>query len=149
MISKEKLMIEMQDKAVKNVFTDYNHIELVDMGVDHAVFRLKIHPESKNSFGMVHGGAIYAMADNAAGFAAHTDGRHYVTQSSSMNFFSNQAEGEIRATAYVRHRGRSISLAVVDITGEGGKLIAAGEFSYFCVDKSLLDAKAAKAEEND
>ena len=45
---------------------------------DHAVVRLNIKPESKNSYGMVHGGAIYAMADNATGFAAHTDGRNYV-----------------------------------------------------------------------
>ena len=58
-----------------NQFAVYNHIEMVEVEPDHAIFRLNIRPESKNGYGMVHGGAIYAMADNATGFAAHTDGR--------------------------------------------------------------------------
>ena len=53
-----------------NQFAVYNHIEMVEVEPDHAIFRLNIRPESKNGYGMVHGGAIYAMADNATGFAA-------------------------------------------------------------------------------
>ena len=92
--------IEMfKDKERKNLFATYNHIEMVMVEEDHAVFRLNIKPESKNSYGMVHGGAIYAMADNATGFAAHTDGRNYVTQTSALHFLRNQSEGEIQADA--------------------------------------------------
>ena len=51
--------IEMfKDKERKNLFATYNHIEMVMVEEDHAVFRLNIKPESKNSYGMVHGGAI-------------------------------------------------------------------------------------------
>ena len=68
----DEITIEMfKDKERKNLFATYNHIEMVMVEEDHAVFRLNIQPESKNSYGMVHGGAIYAMADNATGFAAH------------------------------------------------------------------------------
>ena len=108
--------IEMfKDKERKNLFATYNHIEMVMVEEDHAVFRLNIKPESKNSYGMVHGGAIYAMADNATGFAAHTDGRNYVTQTSALHFLRNQSEGEIQADARVRHRGHSTCLVAVDI----------------------------------
>ena len=31
----------------------------------------------------------------------------------------------------------------VDITGDGGRLLATGEFTFFCVDKALMDQKAA------
>lgn len=89
----------LKEQEQKNGFTVYNHIEMVLAERDHAVFRLNIRPESKNSYGMVHGGAIYAMADNATGFAAHTDGRSYVTQTSSLHFLRNQPEGEIQADA--------------------------------------------------
>ena len=78
----EKMLAMFKEKEQQNRFTAYNHIEMVMIEQDHAIFRLNICPESKNSFGMVHGGAIYAMADNATGFAAHTDGRNYVTQTS-------------------------------------------------------------------
>ena len=39
----------------------------------------------------------------------------------------------IRATGVVRHRGRTTSLATVDITDEEGTLLATGEYSYFCI----------------
>ena len=140
----DEITIEMfKDKERKNLFATYNHIEMVMGEEDHAVFRLNIQPESKNSYGMVHGGAIYAMADNATGFAAHTDGRNYVTQTSALHFLRNQATGTVRASAWVRHRGKSTVLTAVDITGEGGRLLATGEFTFFCVDKALMDQKAA------
>ena len=120
----DEITIEMfKDKERKNLFATYNHIEMVMVEEDHAVFRLNIQPESKNSYGMVHGGAIYAMADNATGFAAHTDGRNYVTQTSALHFLRNQSEGEIQADARVRHRGHSTCLVAVDILGEDEKLL--------------------------
>ncbi|MEI3363454.1 MAG: PaaI family thioesterase [Oscillospiraceae bacterium] len=73
----------MRERLKKNQFMSYNHIELEHVEPDYAVFRLDIRPESRNIFGMVHGGALYTMADNAAGSAAHTDGRNYVTQNGS------------------------------------------------------------------
>lgn len=49
----------------KNLFATYNHIEAEFVEPDHAIFKLEIRPESKNPYGIVHGGAIYTMADNA------------------------------------------------------------------------------------
>ena len=134
----------MKEKEKQNKFIVYNHIEMVSVNTEEAVFQLDIREESKNSFGMVHGGALYAMADNAAGFVVHTDGRHHVTQTSAMHFLRNQAEGVVYATGTVRHRGRSTVLTAVDITSEDGKLIATGEFTFFCVDKAVMDAKVKK-----
>lgn len=127
-----------------NAFSLYNHIVPESVERDHALFRLEIRPESKNPYGIVHGGAIYTMADNAGGYAAHTDGRSYVTQTSSMHFLRNQMEGTVRADARVRHRGRTTCLVTVDITGDDGKLLATGEFTYFCVDAALMAQKSSR-----
>ncbi len=116
-----------------NAFAVFNHLEVEHVEPDYAVFRLDIRPESKNPFGFVHGGLLSGMADNAAGYAAHSDGRTYVTQSSHMTYLHNQAEGVIRAAGRVLHRGKTICLVRVDITGENGTLLATGEVSYFCV----------------
>ena len=140
----EDFTASMRKKEAGNRFAVYNHIEMVSVEQNEAVFRLNIRPESKNAYGMVHGGAISTLADNAAGFAVHTDGRHHVTQTCVLHFFHNQAEGILTATAQVRHRGRSTALVVVDITGEDGKLMATGEFSFFCIDKSIMDQKVKK-----
>ena len=117
----------------KNGFMNYNHIEMEQVERDYAVFRLQVRPENRNVYGMVHGGAIYTLADNATGSAAHTDGRNYVTQSGTLHFLRNQREGTIRAQARVRHRGRSTVLVAVDVVGDDGTLLASGEFSFFCI----------------
>lgn len=134
----------LREKEQQNKFVTHNFIKMVSVKKDEAIFSLDIREESKNSFGMVHGGAIYAMADNAAGFVVHTDGRHHVTQTSALHFLRNQSEGTVTATARVRHRGRSTSLIAVDIIGDDGRLIATGEFTFFCVDKNIIDQKIKK-----
>lgn len=134
-----------RERLKKNAFMVHNYIELETVEPDHAVFRLDIRPESCNPHGIVHGGAIYTMADNAAGTAAYTDGRMYVTQTSALHFLRNQTHGTVWAEGKVRHRGKTTCLVSVDITGEGGKLLATGEFTFFCVDPGLMAEKRAKA----
>lgn len=134
---------ETRARLNRNTFMVHNFIEMEHVEPDRAVFRLDIRPESLNAYGMVHGGAIYTLADNATGAAAHSDGRYYVTQTSALHFLRNQATGTVRASAWVRHRGKSTVLTAVDITGDGGRLLATGEFTFFCVDKALMDQKAA------
>lgn len=134
-------MQTMREKEQSNLFSVYNHIKMEEIGTDYAIFSLEICPESKNGFGTVHGGAIFSMADNATGFAAHTDGRQYVTQNGALHFLSNQTEGTVYARAKVRHRGRKTCLVTVDITGNNEKLIATGEFSFFCVKPSIDEEK--------
>ena len=141
--TQEELMRDTQERILKNAFMLHNHIELESVERDRAVFKLDIRPESCNPYGMVHGGAIYTLADNATGTAAHSDGRYYVTQTSALHFLRNQSRGTVRATAWVRHRGKSTVLTSVDITSEDGKLLATGEFTFFCVDKALMDQKVA------
>lgn len=125
-----------------NAFTVHNFIKLESAAPDQAVYSLEIQPESRNPYGMVHGGALYTLADDAAGAAAHSDGRHYVTQSGELHFLDNRAHGKIQAAGRVRHRGRSTVLVAVDITDEKGALLAAGDFTYFCVDTKRMAQRA-------
>lgn len=141
----DDLLTKSRDRLSRNAFMRYNHMEPESIRQDRAIFRLDIRPESKNPFGMVHGGALYTLADNAAGAAAHTDGRAYVTQTSSLHFLRNQAEGTVRAEGRVRHRGRSTCLAEVDITGQDGTLLATGEFTFFCVNPDLMEQRVQES----
>lgn len=140
----EKLRLETL-KLGANAFTDHNFIRLESAEPDRVVYRLDIRPESRNPFGMVHGGALYTLADDAAGGAAHSDGRHYVTQHGDLHFLDNRAHGTIRAAGRVRHRGRSTVLVDVEITDEAGVLLATGAFSYFCVDRKRMAERAQES----
>lgn len=124
----------MQERIRSNRFMTYSHIELTHLEEDKAECRLTLWDEVTNPMGMLHGGVLYTMADNAAGTAAHSDGRKYVTQSSSMHFLRNITEGTAIATGTVRNRGKKTCLVNVDITAEAtGKLLATADFTFFCV----------------
>lgn len=124
------------NRILQNHFMTYNFIELSTLEQDRAECRLTLRTESTNPYGILHGGALYTMADCATGSAAHSDGRTYVTQNSSMSFLSNIKEGTAVAAASVVHRGRKTCLVSVNITSEAtGKLLATGSFTFFCTAK--------------
>ena len=102
----EETLAQEQARLEKDGFSRYNGFELEIMEQDRVVYRLDIGRNSLNPYGMVHGGALYTMADDAAGVAIHTDGRHYVTQTGTLHFLSNRPQGVIRAEGRVRRRGK-------------------------------------------
>ena len=93
--------LEQQTRARhnRNTFMVHNFIEMEHVEPDRAVFRLDVRPESLNAYGMVHGGAIYTLADNASGAVAHTDGKTYVTKTSAP-------PGPVHLPGVRGHRGR-------------------------------------------
>jgi len=127
----DELYAVFKEKMQENAFMVHNHMEIELVERDRAVFRLTVHPDSKNPFGIVHGGAFFALADNAAGVAAATIGYPYVTQQATLHFLKNVSEGVIRADARIRHRGSATCLVTVDMTSEDGTLLATGELSFF------------------
>ena len=144
-MSEQDLTERYREVNRNNPFIRHNFIEVVRVERDRAALRLSLREESRNVYGLAHGGAIYAIADNACGCAASTDGRSYVTQSSDFHYLRNQSAGEIRASAHIRHRGKSTVLAEVEVTGEDGKLLATGSFTFFCVDREVMLRKGGRA----
>ena len=123
---------EMAAYCEKHTFMKQNHIRLAEVERDRAVTVLDAGPDCLNPYHFVHGGALYTLADCACGAAARTDGRKYVTISSSFNFLHSGLEGDIlRAEAKVRRRGRSTCFVNVDLTNERGDLLASGSYTFF------------------
>ena len=134
----DELFQRMQARAYANAFAVYNHIELETAEEDRAGLRLTAVADSCNPYGIIHGGALYTLADSACGTAIHSDGRAYVTQRGELSYLSNRRLGDtVRAEARVIHRGRSTSLIHVDIRDAESVLLATGDFSYFCVDQNI------------
>lgn len=119
----------------KNEFMNHNHIHLKDLEHDRVVTELTVTKESLNPYGIAHGGALYTMGDCSAGIAARSDGRRYVTLSSSFNFLrSGQLGDTIQAVGLVRHRGRTTCVVDVDVTDSQGRLLSNGSYTFFCIE---------------
>ena len=61
--SLEHIRESAETRMRKNAFMLHNYIELERVEKDRAVFKLDIRPESCNPYGLIHGGAIYTLAD--------------------------------------------------------------------------------------
>lgn len=125
---------EMAAYCKDHAFMKHNHIRLAEVEPDRAVAALDARADCLNPYGFVHGGALFTMADCACGAAARSDGRRYVTLSSSFNFLHSGLAGDsLRAEAKVRRRGRTTCYVTVDLTNGRGELLANGSFTFFCI----------------
>lgn len=115
----------------KNLFMSYNGIRVAAMENDWSQVVLDVTENSKNVWGMVHGGVYYTMADCAAGAAARSLGGSYVTLSGNLNFLKGANAGRITAEAHVVHRGRTTCVYRVELKDDAGSLLAEGNFTMF------------------
>lgn len=125
---------ELMEFTSRNAFIHTCGIEVRKMERDYAVLGTTARPDLLNPMGMLHGGLLYTLADCSSGVAARTDGRLYVTQSGSLNYIHNVAEGDVYAESHVLHRGRTVCTVDVKIYSTAtGTLLAAGMFSMFAM----------------
>jgi len=122
------------ERLAKNNFIQHNPVSIRRIEADYAVVEMDVRPDTISGFGVVHGGAIFMMADNAAGYAALSDGRDYRTQEGSIHYLRNVSSGVLVAEAFVAFRSRKTCLVNVDIYC-GDTPIAQSTFTFFCVDK--------------
>ncbi|MCB0221937.1 MAG: PaaI family thioesterase [Chrysiogenetes bacterium] len=111
-------------------------IQIDSMSVDEASVRLPWAEHLGRTLNVLHGGAIAALIDLAAGVAALSDfekieSLNAATLNLLTNYLSAGAPGkDVIATGRVRKRGRSIVVVDVDIEDAEGKLIATGTATY-------------------
>jgi uncharacterized protein (TIGR00369 family) len=109
-------------------FADLVGIKVTHISPERVAGELMVRDELGNRFGILHGGAIMAFADNLGGTATMAnlpDGARTTTIESKTNFFAAVPVGE---TAYGEctplHRGRTTMVWQTRITRADGKLAA-------------------------
>ena len=74
-------------------FSQYNHMKVTAVDDGTATVELELHPDSLNCWGTPHGGALFTMADVAAGMALLTRRQEVTfTVSSSIESLSAVVE---------------------------------------------------------
>ena len=126
----------LKKKNEKSNFMVYNGMRVKSFRKDCAEIELNVGAHALNPYGIVHGGVLYAMADCAAGAAARSDGKTYVTLRGSLNYLQAASEGTITARSVVVYRGGTTCGIRVEITGEEDVLLAEGDFTMFCVKRT-------------
>jgi uncharacterized protein (TIGR00369 family) len=103
-------------------------IELLEAGPELVRARMEWTPERCTTGGLMHGGALMALADNSGGICAFLNlpegAKGTATIESKTNFFRAVRDGAVTATTRPLHKGRTMIVLESEIARADGKLAA-------------------------
>ena len=119
----------MNDAANKQPpFAEFLGVKITHVSPERVTAELPMREELNNRFGIMHGGAIMALADNIGGTATMANlkpGQSTTTVESKTNFFAAIPIGDVaKAECTPLHRGRTTTVWQTRITRGDGKLAA-------------------------
>lgn len=113
-------------------------LTLVDLQEGFSKVRMSFTPDMENIFGMAHGGAIFALIDEAFETASNSHGTTAVALNMNISYISPPEKGAV-LTAEAREMNRSRKTAIYDIRvcdGKGG-LVATCQALVYRIGKPL------------
>jgi uncharacterized protein (TIGR00369 family) len=102
-------------------------IELLSAAPAEVTASMAWRPELCTTFGVLHGGAMMAMADSVGAVCAFLNlpaGANTSTIESKTNFFRGVREGTLRSTSTPLHVGRTTIVIQTDLVDDRGKHVA-------------------------
>jgi 1,4-dihydroxy-2-naphthoyl-CoA hydrolase len=122
-------MSDVNEAAYRQpAFAEFLGLKVTSITPERVTAELPAREQFNNRFGILHGGALMALADNIGGTATIAnlkEGQSTTTIESKTNFFAPVPIGD---TAYAEcvalHRGRSTMVWQTRITRSDGKLCA-------------------------
>ncbi len=129
-----ELEAAIRARLAANPFIKFVGIEAPQLGRGYARFVLPFKPELANSIGLLQGGVIAALADEAVAFALYSlvkEGETINTVEMKINFLGAVQAGTepVVAEARIAKRGRTISLGEFEVH-QGDRLVAKGLCTY-------------------
>jgi 1,4-dihydroxy-2-naphthoyl-CoA hydrolase len=123
-----KEVIMNPDAEMQPPFADFMGMKITHISLDKVEAEMLVRAELNNRFGVLHGGALMALADNLGGTATMANlpsGARTATIESKTNFFLGIPVGDTaRAECTPLHRGRTTMVWQTRITRNDGKLCA-------------------------
>ena len=108
----------------KDKFAEYNGIWLLEAADGHARSSMTITPNHLNGLGIVHGGAIFSLADFAFAAASNSRGNVAVAINVSISYVKSASSGMLYADARETSLNHKLGTYTIDITDEAGELLA-------------------------
>ncbi len=108
----------------KDRFAEHVGIELVEVSEGRATARMAITDHHVNSVGLVHGAAIFSLADLVFAVASNSHGTVAVAINVSISFLKAARKGSLRAEGREVSRNPRLASYTIDVTDDDGDLVA-------------------------
>ena len=121
-----------------DIFSFKNHMKIVKMEEGYAEAELDYKPVHSNFMGTLHGGALSALADIAAGTSIISFGKNCVTLNANISYIKKAQPGKIRAIARAVNCSRHIGSTEVRIYDEENTLVCFCSYSMYITDQDAI-----------
>lgn len=115
------------ERGQRSPFGQLLGFEPITVQSGQVTLRLPFSENLLQSLGRLHGGALFALADHASGWAAYTtlaDGEACATLEMKINYIAAVYEEDCLAEARVLHKGRTSIVVEAEIKTAVGRLVA-------------------------
>jgi acyl-CoA thioesterase len=124
----------------RDKFAELAGIELLEISPGSAKARMKIGPQHLNGVNIVHGGAIFTLADLVFAAASNSHGTVAVAINASISFIKASPAG---ATLFAHGReiacNPKLATYSIDVTNETGEIIAVFQGMVYRKKDTLAD----------
>lgn len=131
MKNQEALMARLNGNSQ---YLQSNDMKVTELRRGYARVEMIIDQQILNVHGFVHGGALFSLADTAAGAASFATGRDSVTLNGSINYIKPGKGGKLIGVATEISAGRTTGVYEVFIYNDASVLLSRATFTMFFLD---------------
>jgi acyl-CoA thioesterase len=119
------LVAKLKEDEAKEPIASFLDMKLTELTPGYARIGMKVKPEHLNFNGMVFGGIVMSLADQAFAYATNSLVSPSIATQFNIHLISGAAVGdELTAECRVIKSGRRIGVSEMTVTDRKGKLIA-------------------------
>ncbi len=121
----EKIRSAIVERVSVEGYAGKMGLKLVELSTGGAVVEMVPRKDDENIFGMVHGGAIFSLIDEAFQVSCNSHGRVAVALNVNVVFHAPPAFNQtLRAESREQHRSKKTATYHITVIDEAGTLIA-------------------------
>ena len=121
--------------STHNAFAKAMNIKILDIDKGYAKTIMELKSQHKNSMGITHGGAIFAIVDTTLGAAATAYGTFAVTAAANISYIKAGTKGPLTAEARELSKTRKLGTYEVKVYDGDQSLIAIAQATMYRKDK--------------
>jgi acyl-CoA thioesterase len=116
---------KLKEKEAKEPIASFLKMKLIELSPGYAKIAMKLTPDHLNFNGMVFGGIVMAVTDQAFAYATNSLLSPSIATQFNIHLISGASVGdELTAECRVVKSGRRIGVSEMTVTNQDGKLIA-------------------------
>ena len=118
-------LAELGAREKKEPIATFLKMHLLELSPGYARVAMKLLPEYQNFNGLVFGGIVMAVADQAFAYASNSVARPSIASQFNIHFIAGAGvDDELTAECQVLRSGKRVGVSEITVTNQDGKLIA-------------------------